>query len=90
MKFYQGINPPRVWNGRKNKVTMVFVAGILETDDKLEKEILMLSGYTFDPEPELKPIPLHVDIKPVEVTIKPVKKVIQAKPKMLRKKSKKR
>ena len=86
MKFYQGMKPPKVWNSKKNKVTMVFVDGTLETDDPVEKEILIRIGYPCDPEP----IPLHVDIESVEVCIKPAKKAVIQKSKMLRKKSKKR
>jgi len=86
MKFYQGSLPPLVWNPKFGKVTMIFVDGVYETKDAVEKEILTRVGYRHDP----KSVPLHVEIKPIEVSIKPVKKVIPTKSKMLRKKSKKR
>lgn len=45
MKFKQGTNPGKVWDGSINKIGVIFVDGVFETDDAHLIALLNRAGY---------------------------------------------
>ena len=48
-KFMQGKGPRLVWNPETNKVSVTFISGEFQTNDKASIALLLKAGYTAVP-----------------------------------------